>query len=133
MIQGAVLHHSAFIFPDGVIGKKLLIVLNTPSNDEPYLVCRTTSKCKNYITKEGCHHEKSIYHIKANKDGFPKDTWVQLQPLTEFTKAEVLKACLTDKTCKVSHNISPSTISAILNCIEKGDDFTQYQADLMFK
>jgi len=133
MNQGVVLHHKAFEFPDGEIGNKLLIVLNTPSNDEPYLVCRTTSKCKYYITKEGCHHEKSIYHLKANNDGFPEDTWVQLTPITELTRNVVLKACLTDKTCRVLHNISPNTIRAILDCIVKGDDFTQYQADLMFK
>lgn len=129
--RGTVLLHEKFKFPDGEHGEKLLVILNTPANDEPYLVCRTTSHCKCEITREGCHSDKGIYHIKANKDGFPSDTWIQLNPITALTKAEVFKAQL-DKVCHIKHSMSENTIRAILNCIKKGDDFSQYQADLMF-
>lgn len=134
MTRGTVLFHKKFIFSDGIEGEKLLVVLNTPSShDEPYLVCKTTSKCKFYITKEGCHSDKSIYHIKANRDGFLCDTWVQLDELFEFTQEELLNLILKDKICEIKHNLSENTIRAILNCIWKGDDASQYQLDLLFK
>lgn len=95
MIRGTVLFHEKFKFPDGEYGEKLLIILNTPSNTEPYLVCKTTSKCKYCITKEGCHSDKGIYHIKADRDGFKRDTWVQLSLIMELTQEELLKAHFT--------------------------------------
>lgn len=133
MIRGTVLFHENFKFPDGEYGEKLLIILNTPTNSEPYLVCKTTSKCQYLIMKEGCHSEKGIYHIKANKDGFKLDTWVQLNPIIELKKEELLKAHLQDKKCHKVHCISDTLIRAILNCIWKSDDVTQYQLDLLFK
>ncbi len=132
MTRGSVLFHREFKFSDGECGEKLLIILNTPANNEPYLVCKTTSKCKYFITKEGCHSEKGIYHIKANRDGFPIDTWVQLNEIFELTREELLEAHLTDKTCDIRHCLTENTIRALLNCIRKGDDFSQYQADLLF-
>jgi hypothetical protein len=132
MTCGTILFHEKFKFTDGEHGKKLLIILNTPSKDEPYLICKTTSKCKYSITKEGCHSDKGIYHIKANFDGFLDNTWVQLDSITEITKEELLNAHFSEKVCKPVHCLKDTTIKAILNCIKKGDDFSQYQADLMF-
>jgi hypothetical protein len=132
MTRGTVLFHNRFRFIDGDIGEKLLIILNTPQDNQPYLACKTTSRCKYLITIEGCHSDKSIYHIKANKDGFHCDTWVQLNEIFEFTQAERLKAHLIDKVCAVTHCLSEPTIRAILNCIWKGDDASQYHLDLLF-
>lgn len=133
MTRGTVLFHTKFRFTDGEIGEKLLIILNTPTPNEPYLVCRTTSKCKYYITKEGCHEDKGIYHIKANRDGFSYDTWIQLSDIFEFTQEELLNARHVHKTCQIKHCLKENTIRAILNCIWKCDDVTQYQLDLLFK
>lgn len=132
MTRGTVLFHTKFQFTDGTTGQKLLIILNTPKGHQPYLVCKTTSKCKYCIVNEGCHSDKSIYHIKANKDGFDRDTWVQLDEIFEFTQAEILKAHLIDKTCTMTHCISDATVRAILNCIWKGDDASQDHLDLLF-
>lgn len=55
MTKGTVLFHKEFSFEDGGVADKLLIILNTPSNGDPYICCKTTSKCKYNITKEGCH------------------------------------------------------------------------------
>lgn len=133
MTRGTVLFHEKFKFPDGEYGEKLLVVLNTPTKDEPYLVCKTTSHCKYCITKEGCHSDKGIYHIKAKRDGFLDDTWIQLSPIMAFSREEIVKAHLEDKICHIKHQLSENTIRAILNCIWKGDDVSQYQLDLLFK
>lgn len=132
MTRGTVLFHEKYKFPDGETGEKLLIILNTPSSEEPYLVCKTTSKCKFCITKEGCHSDKGIYHIRANFDGFKEHTWIQLDSITELTKKELIDAHF-KQVCTSKFCLKDATIRAILNCIKKGDDFTQYQADLMFK
>jgi len=132
MTRGTILFHDRFRFTDGEIGEKLLIILNNPKDDQPYLICKTTSHCKNFITTEGCHSKKSIYHIKANKDGFPCDTWVQLDEIFEFSKEELLKAHFADKTCTVKNCLSEATIRAILNCIWKSEDISQFHANLLF-
>jgi hypothetical protein len=132
MTRGTILFHDQFRFTDGEIGEKLLIILNTPKDDQPYLICKTTSQCKYFITTEGCHSNKSIYHIKAHKDGFPCDTWVQLHEIFEFSKEELLKAHFVDKTCTVKNCLPDRMIRAILNCIWKSEDISQFHIDLLF-
>ena len=41
---GSVLFDKKFVFFDGGVGEKLFVVLNTPNNNIPYLVVKTTSR-----------------------------------------------------------------------------------------
>ncbi|HET6514679.1 MAG TPA: hypothetical protein VFG09_05915 [Thermodesulfovibrionales bacterium] len=84
MDRGTILYHRAFEFKDGEIGQKLLIVLNTPQNDAPYLCCKTTSKMKYGIEKEGCHSSKNIYVLNPSPQGFKEKTWIQFHEIYEF-------------------------------------------------
>jgi len=61
MDKVTILFHSAFEFKDGETGKKLLIILNAPEGSEPFLCCKTTSKQKPGLDKEGCYSSKNIY------------------------------------------------------------------------
>ncbi len=45
-IQGAIFHNPKFKFYDGEIGNKLLVLLNTPSQNESCLFVKTTTKKK---------------------------------------------------------------------------------------
>lgn len=133
MKRGTVLFHRDFIFKDGESGEKYLIILNDPSGDEPYLCCKTTSKSKYDITQEGCHPHKNIYLLKAKKDCFPYNTWIQFHELYELTAEELLKAHLGDKTCNITYTLKNETCRAIRNCIKKSIDISPYHLELLFK
>jgi hypothetical protein len=44
--RGTIFHHSQLVFHNGFVGKKYLILLNTPAKKEPYLFVKTTSQQK---------------------------------------------------------------------------------------
>jgi len=44
--RGTIYHHRKLVFHNGFIGKKYLILLNTPGKNEPYLFVKTTSQKK---------------------------------------------------------------------------------------
>lgn len=91
MKKGTILFHPRFKFKDGEIGEKLLIILNTPENNNiPLLVCKTTSIEKYGITNQGCHSQSNIYYIDADFDFFKKNTWIQFHEIYELNKVSLL-------------------------------------------
>ena len=67
MKAGDVFYFINFKFEDGSSANKILIILNTPQKNEPYLVCLTTSVQKKWRTKElGCH-SKDNYYFSSDK------------------------------------------------------------------
>jgi len=76
--RGAIYHHKQLVFQNGVIGKKYLILLNSPGKKEPYLFVKTTSQKKDKPTTRGCIKEDSLFFITAGETFFKIDTWVQL-------------------------------------------------------
>ena len=87
--RGAIYHHSKLTFHNGFIGKKYLILLNTPGKNEPYLFVKTTSQQKEKSTKAGCIKESSLFFIPAGKTFFKKDTWVQLYEIYEISPKDI--------------------------------------------
>ena len=79
--RGAIYHHSQLVFHNGFIGKKYLILLNSPDRKEPYLFVKATSQQKDKPVKVGCIKERSLFFIPAGKTFFKKDTWIQLYEL----------------------------------------------------
>ena len=79
--RGAIYHHSQLVFHNGFIGKKYLILLNSPDRKEPYLFVKTTSQKKDKPVKVGCIKKRSLFFIPAGKTFFKKDTWIQLYEL----------------------------------------------------
>ena len=89
---GQVLRHKQFTFIDGEKGNKLCIVLNTCANTETCIVLKTTSQSKHYHqTLPGCNSCKGIFCIYEECDqGFPKDTYVQLDNVYPIDDVELL-------------------------------------------
>jgi hypothetical protein len=87
--RGTIYHHSQLVFHNGFIGKKYLILLNSPSKDEPYLFVKTTSQQKNKPETLGCIKDRSLFFIPAGKMFFKKDTWVQLYEIYEFLPDDI--------------------------------------------
>ncbi|MBF0345999.1 MAG: hypothetical protein HQL06_17455 [Nitrospirae bacterium] len=86
MDKVTILFHRNMQFKNGEYGDKLLIVLNTPQDNEPYLCCKTTSKQKYGINKDGCCSNKNIFVLGEGYDWFTKRTYVQFHELYEIEK-----------------------------------------------
>ncbi|MDZ7723238.1 MAG: hypothetical protein U5R06_10645 [candidate division KSB1 bacterium] len=65
-----------FIFKDGSSKDKLVIILNHPKGEEPYLLCTTTSQKHTRKKELGCHAKENYFYIDQDQDGFIKNTWV---------------------------------------------------------
>jgi len=125
-----VLYHLNFQFKDGETGQKLLIILNTPRNDEPYLCCKTTSKQKFDLDKEGCYSNKNIYVLNPTKDCFSLKTWVQFYDIYEFHASTFLQAHFNGD-IKIKGKLLINAINAIVNCIRKSEDISNYHLLLL--
>ncbi len=130
MNKGTILFHRDFQFLNGQSGEKLIIVLNTPKDKEPYLCCKTTSKQKFNIDKEGCHSQQNIYVINPNFDWFRMKTWVQFHELYEFEAPKFLQAHF-NGSLDVKGELKENTVRAIVNCIKRSDDVSKYNLSLL--
>ncbi|MBF0553918.1 MAG: hypothetical protein HQK96_05090 [Nitrospirae bacterium] len=130
MDRGTVLFHRDFEFKDGELGNKLIIILNTPLPDEPYLCCKTTSQTKYKIETEGCHSSKNIFILGNIKNCFTKKTYVQFHELYEFDSQIFLKGHFEGK-IDVKCTLTDSIIRAIVNCVRKSEDVSPYHLNLL--
>ena len=127
MSAGSIYLHEEFKFLDGSIGKKLFLIVNTPTKNENYLVCRTTSKEKPpyRIRRQGCSAPKRSYFMFfAGDDWFKKDTWIQFDTLYEFSAIRLLQDKFGGK-ARHQADLKPTNIRAVLNCILKSEDISE--------
>lgn len=85
--SGAIFHNPIFRFHDGVIGNKLLILLNTPTHDQAFLFVTTTSKKHDKPDTHGCykHLSQGIFFIPfGGCSFFDRDTWLLLSQRYEI-------------------------------------------------
>ncbi len=127
IVRGTIFHNRRFVFEDGVIGDKYLILLNTPGKDEPYLLVKTTSQAKNKPKTPGCIKNKSLFFVPGGKTFFPKDTWIQLYIRYEVVAAE------SDSNYRISGSLDSKTIDEIIKCLiaAEGDDISQHELSLL--
>jgi hypothetical protein len=111
--RGAIYHHRQLVFHNGFIGKKYLILLNSPTKEEPYLFVKTTSQQKDNLAKAGCIKERSLFFIPAGKTIFKEDTWIQLYDLYDFTANEID----TNKDMTIKGTLNVKMIDDIVNCL----------------
>lgn len=113
--RGTIFHHSQLVFHNGFVGKKYLVLLNTPSKNEPYLFVKTTSQKKDKPTTAGCikNHRLSLFFIPAGKTFFSKDTWVQLFELYPISPKDID----TNKDISVVGSFDAKIIGDIVNCL----------------
>lgn len=130
MDKGTILFHRALEFKDGETGKKLLIILNAPQSSEPFLCCKTTSKQKFDLDKEGCHSSKNIYVLNPAKNTFPLKTWVQFHEIYEFENKSFLSHHFKGN-IDIKGNLPTNIVNAIVNCIKKSDDISKYHLGLL--
>ena len=90
MKAGTVLFFKDFHFKDGGIKDKLIVIINTPTGNEPFLICITTSEQWRRKKILGCHPNYSYYYIDLKQDDFVKDTWILFDEIYEIDTATLL-------------------------------------------
>ncbi len=114
LTRGAIFLAENFVFLDNTTGKKLLVLLNNPSSDDPYFLVKTTSQQHSKPKAPGCiENYYQAYFIHANSDFFEKDTWIQLDDYFLFDQSHA-------KT-KLKHigQLAIKTTDNIVNCFLK--------------
>lgn len=116
--RGAIYHHKQLVFHNGFTGKKYLVLLNTPSKDEPYIFVKTTSQQKNRPTKSGCIKEKSLFFIPEGKTFFKKNTWVQLYELYPISPKDIDRM----NEITLEGSLGVKIIDDIVNCLFRSEE-----------
>ncbi len=113
VIRGTIFHHYKLVFHNGDVGRKFLILLNSPAQDELHLFVKTTSQKKNKPTTPGCIETLSLFFIPVGKTFFEKPTWVQLYQIYQFVPDLMIK----DPDIKKVGILKPEIIDEIVNCL----------------
>jgi len=118
--RGAIYFHPSFEFKNGDTGRKLVLLLNTPSKNDPYLFVKTTSRQKDKPLRPGCIEERSLFFIPAGTTFFKENTWVELYERYPMRPNDVSK----NKDMKLIGNLDIKTLDKIIDCLfaAEGDD-----------
>jgi len=130
MKKGEVAYCPRYQFANGTVSDKLLINLNNPLDQDPYLVLLTTSKQKFRKNNPGCHSAQGYYLISKDVDFFNEDTWVLFHTLREFTLKDELKESWSNN-LKIMQPLKDTTLRAIINCLKQSNYITKYQMLLL--
>lgn len=132
MIAGEILFYKNFPYGDGGDpSNKLLIVLNSPENDDPYLVLRTTSKRKIRLDRKGCHSDKGYFVFKKQDDFFVEEnTWVLFDTIVELNAAEFINWSI-KKGVEIKGNLKEVNLAALKNCIKAWPDVSKFHRSII--
>ncbi len=111
--RGTIYHHNQLTFHNGFVGKKYLVLLNTPSKNEPYLFVKTTSQQKSKPSTPGCIKKYSLFFIPGKKTFFPKNTWVQLYELYLISPNDIDN----NNDISIVGSLDHKMIDDIVNCL----------------
>ncbi len=131
-MRGGIYFHSRFVFHDGEIGEKFIILLNNPNPGEPFIFIKTTSNGNKKPNSYGCHFLRKVFFLPAEKFFFKQNTWIQLHEIYEFSGAYIIKSGL-EKVMKHCSTFPSQLINEISNCLirSSSDDLTDYQKLLL--
>jgi hypothetical protein len=132
--SGCILLDKKFKFRDNEIGEKLIVLLNNPRKNEPYLFCRTTSRERppyQIKTPKGCQKNSQYFFITACSF-FPEDTWFLLYDIHEYDTARVLNKHF-KKEIIIINCIDDITLRQIKNCIKNSIDISEKHIKMMLE
>ena len=135
-MRGDIIRCPRYYFEDdGTRTPKFLIVLNEPSDQEPYLLVLTTSQQWKRISREGCHPQKGYYVLKRGVDWFDTEwTWIMFnQP----DVIEILKSNYQDWMTK-NEAVKMATLSSVnykklTDCLQNSPDVSHFVRGLVKK
>lgn len=126
---GSILSWKGFVFADGASSDKLLVVLGAKSGHD-YLLAIATSKAHGNSSIDGCNQNDQLYFIPAGKNGFSKDTWLQLYRPRIAQAAELVKESMAQNLSVVGA-VPTSIANAIRNCLKHCQDVSQAHIELL--
>ncbi len=131
MNPGTVLFDRNFVFHDGEIGRKLLIVLNDGSCGY-YIAVKTTSQPKRKSQASGCQlsDRPPNYFLPVRSSFLKENTWLILDEYYELEKADLLSKRFS-QILEVKGELALSLILGILNCAITSDDITKSQEQVL--
>lgn len=132
MNRGAVLYNPGFVFRDGGISDKLLVVLNHAEKDDPLLLAKTTSKQKSRKKNPGCDHLRYSFFVPEKAGHFDADTWIILDYPYAVPQAEMLEK-ITSKVAQQVCTLPEQMMNAVCNCALKSDDIPLCWIELLKK
>lgn len=112
-VRGDIYFHKQFELYSGDFGEKLLLLLNTPGVNEPYLFVKPTSKTENKPNRHGCIEKQQLFFIPVKTTFFEKNTWIELYHLYEILPINIDNN--PDLLCVGS--LSEKLIDDIVNCL----------------
>lgn len=116
--RGAIFFHPNFEFKNGDIGRKLILLLNTPSKNEPYLFVKTTSQRKDKPLSPGCIKERSLFFIPANTFFLKENTWVVLYERYPIRPNDVAN----NRVLKLIGHLDSKALDKIIDCLFAAED-----------
>ena len=128
-VRGDIFYHKEFELHSGGSGEKLILLLNTPGANEPYLFVKPTSQTTNKPYRSGCIEKQQLFFVPAKTTFFEKDTWIELYELYEILPVNI------DNNPKIPHvgSLSEKLIADIVDCLLlcREDDISPAQKQLL--
>jgi hypothetical protein len=121
MQKGTVVFCRDFVFDDGAVDPKLLIILNDFKEGYTHIAVLITSIQGNYPFSTGCHASRNVFVIEEHNDFFTKRTYVQINRIVEYDP-QVLQKKISTKRIKIEHILKEETINRIIECVKKSID-----------
>ena len=132
--SGCILFDTKFEFKDNEMGEKLIVLLNNPRENEPYLFCRTTSRERppyQMKTPKGCQKNSHYFFINAC-NFFLKDTWLLLYEIYEYDYTCMLNKHFKQQ-IKMISSMDDNILRQIKNCIKNSDDISEKYLEMILK
>ena len=130
-MKGEILYVENFVFGDGGRSPKIVLVLNEPKPDDPYLLILTTSQKGRKEDREGCHSKDFYYVLRKGIDWFDEPlTWVMFDDIKEMLFNQYTE-WLSQRSVQSRGHLKPQTLAAISNCVRNSVDVSYFVKNLL--
>lgn len=117
--RGSVYYHPNYIYRNGNIQDKLLVVLNKLHvNDQPVIIIPVTTD-KNNKYRKGCNPNSHYFRIDANEDYFPNNSLLPLDLYYFQMECSIVTAKIKEGTMSFRTQLKEQTINSIVNCLKQ--------------
>ncbi len=130
MTPGSIILHDNFIFHDGAVGKKYLIIL--ASHNGQSLMVKTTSQGSRYLIDYGCQitHRYPNFHLVKDCSCFPLPTWVSLDEFYLFKDSDLLAKHFNGDIYKHG-DLSAEIHAELLDCALNSEDISELHINII--
>lgn len=131
MTPGTILFDSRFRFHDGIIGKKLFVIL-TDGTAGQYVGVKTTSNGSRFRLDFGCqvHHRFPCYFLPKGSCCLDGNSWLCLDEFYEFEQASLVQRVMERRIDRIGVLPEKVTIE-LIGCALASEDISGAQGSLL--